>query len=166
MHYRARVAENLKVPLFVKFTGWPAQADFAPFMKTRFELQGTRWDSDDVNPGRPPNHPIDEANNRTRWRETPVYVSGSGYANCEMRGVFVLHSRGGHTRGAWYSVQYSFKGTAAYNVVARSQDVSINPISTTAWEVQQEQLSPRKVPFLDKMTDTVTFESEENWGLF
>ena len=88
LHYRARLAEELRVPLYVKVTGFPKDADISVFFESaKFELWGTRHDSDDnwqngvfteqkpIPPG-----PV-KLDKSGRWKETPIYVLDTFQAN-------------------------------------------------------------------------------------
>ena len=142
----------------------PETLDFAPFMNSRFELQGTRWDTDDADAVA-----TATAFAAARWKETPVYISASPHANCDFRGIIIIHYKGCHTHGTWYLAQYSKSDTQAYNVIARSRDASTDPTiqdnaEPSTWEIQnRELLKGRRVQPVEKMADAVHFSAETHW---
>ena len=96
----------------------------------------------------------------------------------DFRGVFALHYKGGHTDGYWYLVQYSKRGSNAYNVIARSHNCNADPTKQanpsqtlrSTWEFQARELDPYRgqqrgegVGSLERMPNPVHFDETQNW---
>ena len=146
----------MDVPLFVKIVDLPSTVDLGWLTKGYFELFGTRWDTDDKVVTTAAGYAVPNAGNFTateavqRWLQTPVYIYTNQTMTNDFRGVFALHYKGGHTDGYWYLVQYSKRGSNAYNVIARSHNCNADPTKQanssqtlrSTWEFQARELDP------------------------
>ena len=74
-----------------------SHGELRDFMKARWELIGTRWDSDHTDPAPPPIGPVDDEN-RNLWRETPVYMLSCQHANCDISHLLFRLSNGGEVQ--------------------------------------------------------------------